>query len=413
MNQYVEHSGCGAEAGLISVDQALSLILEKVQSLDTETVALSKALNRFLADDVYSSINLPMFSQSAVDGYAIAATGHISAQTQFELVGELRAGQSTDICLTEGQAVRIFTGAAIPQNTTTVARQEIVQSIENKILIRQDLATHVDIRDAGEEVASGQQLAQHGQQLSIGAIAALSMAGVKVVKVYRYPRIAVVITGDEVASQASDLTTGQIFDANAPLIQAWFEARQQKASIFHVADHEEALTELFHQLKDEYDLIISTGGVSVGDYDFIRPVGLKVGFEQIFWKIKQKPGKPMLFAQYRNLNSHHCYLLGLPGNPAAVYVGMQIYTSTLLNALQNQRQMPNWFSGKMTHTLRPDARERFLRMSAQFDQGELQLQSLSKQQSHMLTNLMQANCLVRVPANESIQIGQCLTGIFI
>ena len=413
MNQCIKHSACGAEAGLISIDQALSFILEKVHGLAPESIALSDALNRYLADDVYSSMNLPLFSQSAVDGYAIAATGHISTQTQFELVGELRAGQSADIDLKEGQAVRIFTGAAIPKHTTTVARQEIVQLSHNAIVITEDLAPHSDIRDIGEELASGQQLAKQGQQLSVGAIAALSMAGVKTVQVYRYPRVAVVITGDEVASQASDLVTGQIFDANAPLINAWFEARQQKVSIFHVADHEEALTELFHQLKDEYDLIISTGGVSVGDYDFVRPVSLKVGFEQIFWKIKQKPGKPMLFAAYHNQNSHHCYLLGLPGNPAAVYVGMQIYASTLLNALQNQRHLPNWFSGKMTHTLKPDARERFLRMSAQFDQGELQLQSLSKQQSHMLTNLMHANCLVRVPANQSIQIGQCLTGIFI
>ncbi|RLL49904.1 molybdopterin molybdenumtransferase MoeA [Acinetobacter cumulans] len=413
MNQSVGHLACGAEAGLISIDQALALIFKNVQSLGTETVALSDALNHFLAEAVYSSLNLPMFSQSAVDGYAICATGDVHAHTEFELVGELRAGQLANISLREGQAVRIFTGAAIPQHTTTVARQEIVQAYADKIVLSHDLATHTDIRDIGEEIAQGQRLAEHGQQLSVGAIAALSMAGVRHVQVYRYPKVAVVITGDEIAMEASDLATGKIFDANAPLIQAWFKARNQKVSIFHVADDEGAVSALFDQLKNQYDLIITTGGVSVGDYDFVRPVALKVGFEQIFWKIKQKPGKPMFFAQYTERNLHHCYLLGLPGNPAAVYVGMQIYASTLLNALQNQQQQPNWFSGQMTHALKPDARERFLRMSVQFEQGILRLSNLTKQQSHMLSNLMHANCLVRVPANQSIQIGQCLNGIFI
>ncbi len=116
---------------------------------------------------------------------------------------------------------------------------------------------------------------------------------------------------------------------------------------------------LFDQLKNQYDLIITTGGVSVGDYDFVRPVALKVGFQQIFWKINRKTWQTHVFAQYTERDLHHCYLLGLPGNPAAVYVGMQIYASTLLNALQNQQQQPNWFSGQMTHALKPDARERF------------------------------------------------------
>ncbi|OTG77506.1 molybdopterin molybdenumtransferase MoeA [Acinetobacter terrae] len=407
-------SGCGAEHGLITVDQALDLILNQTKSLTTETLELNQTLNRYLAADVYSNINLPLFSQSAVDGYALCAQSSIETNTEFKLIGEIQAGYSSELQLKAGQAVRIFTGAKIPFGTTTVARQEIVQVIDSsKIVITENSKSNADIRDVGEEISIGQLLANKGQQLSVGAIASLSMAGIKQVEVFQYPKVAVVITGDEVAESIADFATGKIFDANGPLIEAWFQNQGEQIEIFHVADTEDAVKGLIQKLSKSYDLILTTGGVSVGDYDFIRPVTLDLGFEQIFWKVKQKPGKPMFFAQFERYDRSHCYLLGLPGNPAAVYVGMQIYTSTLLNALQGQKQQPNWFSAVLTHNLKMDTREHFLRMSASFDQGVLKVKSLSKQQSHMLSNLMQANCLVRIPAGQSLSEGQIVQGLFI
>jgi molybdopterin molybdotransferase len=407
-------SGCGAEHGLISVDLALDLILEQTQALAIERVKLNQALNRYLAEDVYSNINLPLFSQSAVDGYALCAKSSIEPNSEFKLIGEIQAGHSSELQLKAGQAVRIFTGAKIPFGTTTVARQEIVQVIDSsRIEITEKLTDHADIRDVGEEISVGQLLANKGQQLSVGAIASLSMAGIQAVEVFQYPKVAVVITGDEVAESVEDFATGKIFDANGPLIEAWFRNQAQQVEIFHVADTEATVQALVQKLSESYDLILTTGGVSVGDYDFIRPVTLDLGFKQIFWKVKQKPGKPMFFAQLERTDYSHCYLLGLPGNPTAVYVGMQIYTSTLLNVLQGQKQQPNWFSAVLTHDLKMDSRERFLRMSASFDQSALKVKSLSKQQSHMLSNLMQANCLVRIPAGQSLREGDIVHGLFI
>lgn len=406
-------SACGAEHGLISIDQALSLIQQRAKAGCVEIIDLNSALHRYLAKSVYSNINLPMFSQSAVDGYAIHADDVIQADATFALIGEIRAGQSAEFELKHGQAVRIFTGAQIPNGTTTVARQEIVKVLKNQtIQILETLKSHADIRDIGEEISVGQYLAEKGQQLTVGAIAALSMAGMKQVQVFQYPKVAVVITGDEVAETVEDFASGKIFDANAPLIQAWFKQRNQTVDIFHVADTEQAVKTLLADLSQNYQLILTTGGVSVGDYDFIRPVALDLGFEQIFWKVKQKPGKPMFFAELQKTDQT-CYLLGLPGNPAAVYVGMQIYTSTLLDALQGQASSLQWFSAELSHDLKADARERFLRMSVQFDQAKLKVQSLAKQQSHMLSNLMQANCLVRIPAGDKIEAGQIVQGIFI
>ncbi|WP_425916909.1 molybdopterin molybdotransferase MoeA [Acinetobacter sp. TSRC1-2] len=407
-------SECGAEHGLITVDQALDLVLNRTKSLTTETLELNQALNRYLAADVYSNINLPLFSQSAVDGYALCAQSAIEPHAEFELIGEIQAGHLSELQLKAGQAVRIFTGAKIPVGTTTVARQEIVKVINiSKIIMTENLKSNADIREVGEEISIGQLLANKGQALSVGAIASLSMAGISTVSVFKYPKVAVIITGDEVATTVEDFVSGKIFDANAPLIKAWFQNAGQQIEIFHVADTEEAVKELIQKLSKSYDLILTTGGVSVGDYDFIRPVTLDLGFEQIFWKVKQKPGKPMFFAQLERADDSHCYLLGLPGNPAAVYVGMQIYTSTLLNALQGQKQQPNWFSAVLTHDMKLDGRERFLRMSASFDQSILKVKSLSKQQSHMLSNLMQANCLVRIPAGLAFSEGQILQGLFI
>lgn len=411
-------SGCGTESGLISIDQALALILEKIQPLGTEILALNAALNRYLAEDIFSTIQLPLFSQSAVDGYALNSADpletYLEANSQFTLIGEIRAGQSAELTLQAGQALRIFTGAEIPKGTTTVARQEIIQIINaESIEITEHLKIHADIREAGEEITVGQLLAQAGQQLSVGAVASLSMAGVQQVQVYQYPKIAVVITGDEVAKSSSDFEAGKIFDANAPLIQAWFQQQNQKVDIFHVADTAEAVNSLLADFNQKYDLILTTGGVSVGDYDFIRPVALDLGFQQIFWKVKQKPGKPMLFAEFIRTDGSVCYLLGLPGNPAAVYVGMHIYTQTVLNALQGHRHIPNGFKAALTHDLKADARERILRMSISFDQAALKVSSLSNQQSHMLSNLMHANALVRIPAGEKIHAGQSIDGFFI
>lgn len=407
-------SGCGADHGLITVDQALELILQHTQVLATERLKLNQALNRYLAEDIYSGINLPLFSQSAVDGYALCTQSAIEPEREFHLIGEIRAGQQDELQLQDGQAVRIFTGAKIPLGTTTVARQEIVQAIDlSRIKIMEQLKAHADIRDVGEEISVGQLLANKGQQLSVGAIASLSMAGINTVEVFQYPKVAVVITGDEVAESIEDFVAGKIFDANGPLIEAWFQQAGQQVEIFHVADTEAAVRNLIQELSASHDLILTTGGVSVGDYDFIRPVALDLGFEQIFWKVKQKPGKPMFFAQLQRNDSSHCYLLGLPGNPAAVYVGMQIYTATLLNALQGHKSQPNWFNAVLSHDLKMDARERFLRMSASFEQSVLRVKSLSKQQSHMLSNLMQANCLVRIPAGKSLKEGDIVQGLFI
>lgn len=410
-------SGCGAEKGLISIDEALALIQAQTRTLASETLPLGECLNRYLAQAIISEVNLPGFSQSAVDGYAIHSASENLQNAAFSVMGEIKAGSESDLQLTDGQAVRIFTGGKIPEGTTHVARQEIV-TIEgdHQIRLTEHIRAQADIRFTGEEIQRGQLLAEAGQRITIGALAALSMAGVKTVEVFKQPKVAVVITGDEVAQTPDDLQAGKVFDANGPLLKAWLQDYGVAVEIRHITDEAEQVTQCFEQLKPQYDVIITTGGVSVGDYDFVRPCAFEAGFEQVFWKVKQKPGKPLFFARSiapkrESTDFHHCYILGLPGNPAAVYVCMQLYGKVLLDALQHQRHTLQWFSAILDQDLKSDARERFLRMHAYFEQGQLRLKTLAKQQSHMLSNLMQANCLVRIPAHVQPVAGQQVTGL--
>lgn len=406
---------CGAERGLISVDEAIELISNRPKKLGSIQQPLQNSLSRYLSKEIYSQINLPSFSQSAVDGYALYCHAEDLNNQKFQVTGEIRAGSESHDILSEGQAIRIFTGGKIPEGTTHVARQEIVSVVSpQEICLTEHIRPQADIRFTGEEIKQGQLLAQVGQFLNIGSLAALSMAGVQTVEVYRAPKVAVLVTGDEVAETAEDLAEGKIFDANGPLLKAWFEDYGLEVELIHVADEAEQVTYYFNQLKDSHDVIITTGGVSVGDYDFVRPCAFETGFEQIFWKVKQKPGKPLFFAEYSQPESdHHCYLLGLPGNPAAVYVSMQVYGKALLDTLQGNQAGPDWFSAILDHDLKEDTRERFLRMHAYFDKGQLKVKSLAKQQSHMLSNLMQANCLVRIPASVKLEAGYILKGVFI
>lgn len=408
-------TGCGAECGLISVDEAIELISNRPEKLGSIQQPLQNSLSRYLAKEIYSEINLPSFSQSAVDGYALCCHAEDLNNQKFQVTGEIRAGSESHDTLSEGQAIRIFTGGKIPEGTTHVARQEIVLVVSTQeICLTEHIRPQADIRFTGEEIKQGQLLAQVGQFLNIGSLAALSMAGVQTVEVYRAPKVAVLVTGDEVAETAEDLAEGKIFDANGPLLKAWFEDYGLEVELIHVADEAEQVTYYFNQLKDSHDVIITTGGVSVGDYDFVRPCAFETGFEQIFWKVKQKPGKPLFFAEYSHTGKdHRCYLLGLPGNPAAVYVSMQVYGKALLDTLQGNQAGPEWFSAILDHDLKEDARERFLRMHAYFDNGQLKVKSLAKQQSHMLSNLMQANCLVRIPASAKLEAGYILKGVFI
>lgn len=391
---------CSGE-GLISLDQALNTYVEQVKQLPVVSKTVLQAQHHILARDVIAPIGLPLFTQSAVDGYALRQEDIDSGMTDFELIGEIRAGIEQNQELKTGQALRIFTGGKLPASSDTVVRQEIIQKNGKQIKLLEPISIGTDIRYQGEELKQGTLLAKQGQKINTGLVAALSMAGVQQVEVYCQPRVCVLITGDEVTQTLEH--DAQVFDANGPLISAWLhEIGIKEVHMQHVCDDEVSLKKALTEAFAAFDLVLTTGGVSVGDYDLIRPVSMQLGAEEIFWQVAQKPGKPLYFAKYTQTNNQQeGYLMGLPGNPAAVFIGLYVHAQTLLNCMQGKHDpLPAWKTGHFTQKLKSDSRERLLRMHVSCDsQGQIHLAPLPKQQSHMLSNLSSANSLVRIPAN--------------
>ncbi|NGY03395.1 molybdopterin molybdotransferase MoeA [Solimonas terrae] len=391
-----------AHGVLLPLDAALACYAREVRSLPAQRLPVADALQHVLAAPVSAAVDLPMFTQSAVDGYALRsadlATAGKPAPLRLPLAGEVRAGVAPDAPLPAGHAMRIFTGGRLPAGADTVARQEIVERDGEYALLRHALAAGVDVRMRGEELRAGSPLAQAGQRLHAGLIAALAMAGVAEVEVARMPRVRVLVTGDEV-TQGTPGEAG-VFDANGPLLRSWFLERGYPApQIDYVIDDRARLRDAVDDALRNCDLLLTTGGVSVGDHDLVRPVAAELGVREVFWQVAQKPGKPLYFG-VRDHDEARPLMLGLPGNPGAVLIGLHVHVAAVLAHLQNAAEAaPAWRTGRLAAAVRADAREQLLRMSVRIDgDGRIWLERLDRQDSHMLSNLASAGALVRIPA---------------
>lgn len=384
----------------IGIDQALAHYAERLRPLGVDTVPVTSALGRVLAEPPRAALDLPPFTQSGVDGYALRAAdvGRATPETPvtLRLVGEVAAGSAALPPVEPGTAVRIFTGGALPPGADTVARQEIVTRDGDTLALRQPLAPGTDTRFQGEELAEGTPLGQPGQRLTPGAVAALATAGVAAVSVQRRPRLAVLITGDEVVPVGQPRPPGAIFDANGPLIAAWCAARGLPApALLSVPDRPERLRAALGEALEEADLVLTTGGVSVGEHDHVRAEAAALGVEQVFWRVAQKPGMPLYFGV-----RGHKAVLGLPGNPGAVLVGLEAHAARVLAHLEGEQPpAPHWQRAPLAEAFTADhKREGLVRMRLLHDDaGQARLWPLGRQASHMLSNLFEATVLVRVP----------------
>ena len=396
---------------MITLDDALGVYAQTVSPLPAQTTPLAHALGRVLAEAPVAATDLPMFTQSAVDGYALRSADLASARSgppvTLALIGEVAAGAGELPDIGPGQAARIFTGGRLPPGADTVARQEIVTRDAHRIVLEAALSPGEDTRFRGEELRAGTALATPGTRLTPGGIAALAMAGIGEVQCHRAPRIALLVTGDEVVPPGGAIAAGQIFDANGPLLHAWFQARGGAVpKVRHVADTLDAVTAALGAALAEADLVITTGGVSVGDKDFLRAAATALGVTERFWRVAQKPGMPLYFGQRgdpRRGQRDGPFILGLPGNPGAVLVGLEVHVARVLALMEGETPPgPSWQHAPLAEDFRGDPRRDLLarmRMAIDAD-GQARLQPLGRQGSHMLSNLIEANVLVRVPPGE-------------
>lgn len=383
---------------MISVDEALSRVMAAAEPLGIETLPLREAHQRVLAADAHSQHPLPLFSQSAVDGYALRHADLTALPRSFQLGQPVAArAQPEHPVLLPGMAVRILTGGLLPLDADTVVRQELTHSHNPgaAVTILRSVALGTDIRTVGEEMPQGALVAARGTRITPGLIGAFALAGVSEVQVSKLPRIVVLVSGDEVVRDGGALQLGQVPDANGPLLQAFLQSWGiSPLRIEAMADTADAVRQAMRRAFAEADIVLTTGGVSVGDHDYIPAVAESLGAERLLWKVGQKPGMPLYVARQGST-----LLFGLPGNPASVLVNLMVYVRALLDTLQGLDATRRWHPAPANLSVKRDAEKTlWLRAVQGVDaQGQISLQALPNQGSHMLGNLASANALLRVP----------------
>lgn len=295
---------------MISVPEAQQLIIQYAETFPTSTIPLTKALGRTLTKDIFSPIAVPPFPQSAVDGYAFSFK---AIDAFYFIADEIPAGSTRKISTQENEAVRIFTGAMVPNTCDTVIMQEFTK-VENQQLFIQDkgLKKGANIRQKGYQIAENDLALPKGIVLNSGAIGFLAALGFTEVEVAQLPSVSIIITGNELIKPGQKLEKGQIYESNSLMLQAAFQSLNITPKIIHVKDDANATSQAISSAIQQSDIVVLSGGISVGDYDFVKQ-GLEVnGVKEIFYKVAQKPGKPLFFGK-----KHTKAIFGLPGNPAA------------------------------------------------------------------------------------------------
>lgn len=368
---------------MISVNEAISKIRENCPKGKIVRLAINDALNHIIAEDVYSPIDMPPFPQSAMDGYAL----HIHSDDSYELIGETKAGDSSNYNLTAGQAIRIFTGGMIPEGANAVAKQEIVDTNGGTITLLAGISPMENIRPAGEQIRINELGIKKDTYLNAGAIGYLATLGRTHVDTYKKPSITIIATGNELTRPGQPLERGKIYESNTYMLQAALKSAGFNSAIRTVHDDYTATRNSINEALKESDMLILTGGISVGDYDFVGEALNELGVENIFYKVRQKPGKPLYFGRTGNK-----LIFALPGNPAAALSCFYVY---VLSALW---QMMGNTNGKL-RTVQLTLKSSYSKTSAMthflkayMDENSVEI--LPAQSSAMLSSFVQANCII-------------------
>lgn len=384
---------------MISVEDAIESVLHNCQTPKQYRISLNNALGFFLAKDIISPINMPPFRQSAMDGYAL----NLNEAKTYNLTNEVKAGDAHQPKLNPGEAIRIFTGAAVPDTANAVIMQERVTTNNNKITIEGIVNVNDNIRPLGEQVKQGNIALKKGTKLTPAAIGFLTSLGITEADVYKKPTIAIVVTGNELIEAGQPLTHGKIYESNATmLLTALNSIGYNDASIFKIEDNYQSTFALLKGIISKHDMVLVSGGISVGDYDFVGKALNELQVEQLFYKVKQKPGKPLFFGKKDETS-----IFALPGNPAAAlscfYVYVHLALQTLSGSLDATFKTVKLKSA--SNYIKKGDRAQFLK--AIIKNNEVTI--LEGQSSAMLQTFALANALVYVSEEiESIAIGDII-----
>ncbi len=409
-NQQVDY-GCDASfQPLLSVDEALDVLTNSVKiNKDIEWVTLDLALGRILAIDICADIFVPSFDNSAMDGYAINfqeeqinATGGLI----FAITARIPAGSTGDV-LAPGCAARIFTGAPIPQGANTVIMQEECELVDNetKIKIYRPITLNENIRPKGNDIKSGDVILSKGRQLQPQDIALAASVGVKKFKVFSKIKVGVFFTGNELVEVNDTLKAGQIFNSNRyALVALLNNLGCEVVNLGNVEDTFDATCQALEKLKLNCDLIITTGGVSVGEEDHVKPAVETLGTLDL-WRVKMKPGKPLAFGKIKN-----CAFIGLPGNPVSAMLTFLLFARPFIKKMQGVKHYLNT-TFKVSANFdwnRTKSRREFVRVRLLRNTSPMQVHKYPKQGSDVLSSMVWADGIVEIPEKTTFKSGKIL-----
>ncbi len=382
---------------MVSVEEALAIVERSSLALEQETIGTHLAFGRFLSGDVVSRIAMPPFRQSAMDGFAVKFD---SSTTSFTVIGEVAAGDCWQKALELGEAVRIYTGAMVPDSANAVVQQEWATITEKLVTFSGVLKEGLNIRPLGEQIQIGEVALRKGTRLNPGGIGFLVGLGIEEISVGTLPKISLLSTGNELVQAGKELPDGKIYESNLTMLEAAVnEQGSDCRGCHHTPDTLDETVRTLDLLIGESEITIVTGGISEGKYDFVGQALEQLGVKQLFYKVAQRPGKPLWFGKKGNK-----FVFGLPGNPAAALTCFYIYVLPAIRKMSGGEFYGLSRSrGKLiTPYKSTEKRSEFLKV--QVCNGEVHV--LGSQNSSMLNSFAMANALAYIPGEvKDLNIG--------
>ena len=395
---------------MLELEEALTRILAALPTPTSETIPLTEAAGRVLAEQVQSPVNLPLFDNSVMDGYAVRAEDLASARPEAPVrlrpAGRVAAGQVFTSEIASGTCVRLFTGSPLPRGANAVVMQEDTRldpAAADEVLFLASPKPGENVRWSGEDIKRGATLAEPGAVLSAGRLSLLAAAGVMNVNVGRRPTVGLLATGSELSSPGQPLPPGHIYESNRPALAALIRRAGANARVFPiVADTPSETRAALAEALNCCDAVVTSGGVSVGEMDFIKAAFEELGGELQFWKVAIKPGRPFVFGRRRDK-----FLFGLPGNPVSAFITLLLLVRPALLRWQGATDvsLPAHPGVLAEPLVNEGERRHFLRVKVD---AAGKIRSAGGQASHILASLAAANGLVDLPPRTALAAGTVL-----
>ena len=385
---------------MITVEEAIEYVESNSHpAKNIVKISLKNALGFVLAEDVMSPIDMPPFRQSAMDGYAV----RIHDSEYYHVKGELQAGDSKDVTLQKGDAVRIFTGAPVPNDANAVVIQEKTKIHEQELQVHEEVVIQSNIRPKGEQIQKGEMALGKGISLTPAAIGFLTTLGITDVSVYQKPSIGIIATGNELAEAGTELKHGQIYESNSLMLRtALVSSGYTDNETFKVPDDFNSTRNLLEEVLKSKDVVLITGGISVGDYDFVGKALQELKVSQLFYKVKQKPGKPLFFGK-----KNDTYVFALPGNPAAALSCFYIYVQRCLRRIEGCLNFEPFTVDAISLSEYSSKGDRAQFLKADYQNGKVKI--LEGQSSSMLHSFAVSNALVYLSADkDKVEMGDII-----